>query len=433
MGLKNGTKGHNSLAINKSLTALPDSHQYLIALSGGLDSMVLLHAMGRIRDQLTGELKAIHVHHGMADESNDWLEHCRTQCTQLNIPLEARFVKVNTQGEGIEAEARKQRYAVLAEALEHGGVLLTAHHKNDQAETVIHHLIRGSGPAGLAAMPAVKAFANGQHCRPLLKIDREPLVKYANQNNIDYVEDPSNKDTSYSRNYIRHNILPEMVKHWPAAINGISRAATIQSEQLQLADEIAKEDLAQITHNDGSLITTKLELFGNARQRNCLRYWLRHFGHQDINLQQAQLDKLLQEVIHASADSTPVMRIGNTEIKRYHGHLFQLPKQQINEQGGKGTSTVTWNLDTDLTIPSLGLYLQPQILHNIAGLKPAETVEVRFRRGGEKFQLPGQKNHKTLKQLFQQWQVPTWRRNNIPLIYYKNELVIIWGYAVREH
>ncbi len=394
--------------------------------------MVLLYAMVEQQNRLQGEITAVHVHHGLADESNDWVEHCQTQCARLNIPLEIHYVKVSKQGSGIEAEARTQRYAVFADILEHNGILITAHHQNDQAETVIHHLIRGSGPAGLAAMPAVKNFANGKHCRPLLGIERGQLAKYAGQNNIDYVEDPSNKDTSYSRNYIRHNILPEMLRHWPEAIRGISRAASIQAEQLQLTDEIAAEDLVRVTNDNGTLSISKLEEFSPVRQGNCLRYWLRYFGHEDINLQMPQLDARRSEVIQAAATSNPGMSIKNTEIKRYQGQLFQLAKLAFTPELKHKSGKVIWELNSDLSIPSAGLYLQPQMLINTLGLKPAEKVEVRFRQGGEKFQPEGQKNHKTLKQLFQQWQVPTWRRNSIPLIYYKNELVMIYGYALRS-
>ena len=210
--------------------------QVLIAYSGGLDSHVLLHLCASLRAiQPQIVLRAIHIDHGLQAVSAQWVMHCQTVCAALNIPFicEALHLKVQT-GESVEAVAREARYAVFSQYLRAGEMLLTAHHQDDQAETVLLHLLRGSGVDGLAAMPEIRPLAQGYLGRPLLALSRAELVTYAQQNQLNYITDPSNADNRFDRNFLRQQIIPLLQQRWVAVNKTLARAARLQGETRQL-------------------------------------------------------------------------------------------------------------------------------------------------------------------------------------------------------
>ena len=220
---------------------------YWVAYSGGLDSSVLLSLFAELRRQLPIKLKAIHINHGLSPNASTWASLCATQCQSLQISYLERSVQVNANdGESIEEVARKKRYAVFAKCLEDGDILLTAHHQDDQAETFLLQLLRGAGVKGLAAMPQVKAFARGQHMRPLLEFSRSHLQAYAKERQLVWVDDESNLNLDFARNYIRHQLMPVLLQQWEGASDVIARSAAHCAEAQALLEEYALTDCEKV-------------------------------------------------------------------------------------------------------------------------------------------------------------------------------------------
>lgn len=213
--------------LSQLLIAHPQICRLIVGYSGGLDSHVLLHGLAMHRPYwLTQKLEAIYVDHGLQTASAVWGEHCAEVCRDLNMPF--RVLKIDARpvpGESPEAAARRARYAALAAELGFDSALLTAHHRDDQAETLLLQLLRGAGPYGLAAMPAVSRLGQGRLLRPFLEVDRAELLAYAGKHGLRWIEDASNTDTGFDRNYLRHRVLPLLRERWPAVNRTLSRSA----------------------------------------------------------------------------------------------------------------------------------------------------------------------------------------------------------------
>ncbi|HEV2320748.1 MAG TPA: tRNA lysidine(34) synthetase TilS, partial [Gammaproteobacteria bacterium] len=229
-----------------TLRGLPAAQRYWVALSGGLDSMVLLTALAVERGGLPGELRALHVHHGLHPKADEWQRHCEVACASLGIPLEIRRVEVHpATGESLEAVARERRYAAFREVVGADDLLLLAQHADDQLETFLLQALRGAGVRGLAAMPESASFSGLKLARPLLAYGRAELEAWARQQGLSWVEDPSNADTGFDRNYLRHEVLPRLKQRWPAAAETVSRSARLAAEADGLLKELAAEDTAR--------------------------------------------------------------------------------------------------------------------------------------------------------------------------------------------
>ena len=252
-----------------------------IAYSGGLDSHVLLHALVALRATHPLRLVAVHIDHGLAAQSGAWSQHCSAVCQALEVAFVLESVQVQGgSGEGTEAAARRARYAALARHVGPGEVLLTAHHQDDQAETLLLQLLRGAGVQGLAGMREAMGFAAGRHLRPLLGFSRAALRHYADSAGLQWIEDPSNADVGYRRNLLRHDVLPLLTQQWPQAAALLARAAQHAGEAALLLDELAAADLDRCRWRDTATVlsVSALQALSPARQRNVLRYWLRVRG-----------------------------------------------------------------------------------------------------------------------------------------------------------
>ncbi|MCP4042785.1 MAG: tRNA lysidine(34) synthetase TilS, partial [Gammaproteobacteria bacterium] len=268
-------------SILKSLLGFPGTGRYWVAYSGGLDSHVLLHLMASLRNRLEeGELRAVHVNHGLLPEALEWEVHCQQVCRELEIPCEILRVKAGPAGgEGPEAAARQARYTAIGKLMARDDVILTAHHQDDQAETLLLHLVRGSGPHGLAAMPSVRRFLPGWLGRPLLGYPRAALRLYGESHLLDWIDDPSNREDRYERNFLRNEILPAMKIRRPDLIGVLSRVASHQAEAICLMDELAKIDHAAVLGPaKDRLRVSGLRLLSPERRRNVIRYWIRGLG-----------------------------------------------------------------------------------------------------------------------------------------------------------
>ncbi len=400
------------------LDAWPGVRRFIVGYSGGVDSHVLLHRLAnqRYRDRT---LTALYVDHGLQAASAAWGEHCASVCHALNVPF--RVLKIDarpTTGESPEAAARRARYAALAAELAPDSALLTAHHRDDQAETLLLQLLRGAGPHGLAAMPAAARLGQGWLLRPLLNVDRAELLAYARAHDLHWIEDASNTDTGFDRNYLRHRVLPLLRERWPAVNRTLARSARLCAETAAWLDEEAAADLTSVaTDRPDCLAIPALQALSELRQRNLLRYWLRQLN---LPIPDArQLQHILHDALTAAADRNPCIRWPGAEVRRYRDRLYAMPPLMPHD----ARQRVIWRTDTEgwpsLELPGAGQLRMQKTMGT--GLRSEALASgaliVQFRQGGERFRLAGRSHSQELKKLLQQAGIPLWERERLPLIY----------------
>ncbi len=417
--------------LQESLSPLLENQKLIVAYSGGLDSHVLLHALSRLRHHgLKQSILAVHIDHGLQDESAQWAQHCEAVAYELHIPIKCQQVVVDQQkGLSLEAAARAARYLALASYLSEQDVLLTAHHENDQAETLMLQLLRGAGPKGLAAMPLKKSFSRGWHVRPLLFVSKQGFLQYARQNKLEWIEDPSNQLDKFDRNFWRNKVNPVIQQRWPSQAKTLCRAARLQAETVGLLDEVAAEDLARVENNQlGTLVIEKLKGLSEARMKNCLRYWIKQSGLPAPS--EIKLNTLCGQMLTAKQDAQPSVTWGGGEIRRYQGELYAMePLAEFDHK-----QVVAW-ADTSKPLLIAGLKTSLSInLLKAEGLWIAKDrpISIRFRQGGEVIKPAGRGIQKDLKKLFQEWGVPPWERARVPLIYFGEELVAVYKFTIAD-
>jgi len=402
------------------LAAHPAAHRLVVGYSGGLDSHVLLHLLATHRASWPERsLAAVYVDHRLQAASTAWGEHCARVCRDLDVPF--RVLRISARpgpGESPEAAARRARYAALAAELGPDAALLTAHHRDDQAETLLLQLLRGAGPHGLAAMPATARLGRGWLLRPLLDLDRAEVLAYARERGLRWIEDASNADTGFDRNYLRHRILPLLRERWPAANRTLARSARWCAETTAWLDAEAAADLACVVARrpDGLNLSALREL-SELRQRNVLRYWFRRLGLPTPDSR--QLWHILHDIPSAGRDRQPCVGWSGGEVRRYRDTLYAMPPLAPHD----ARQTLIWRASTDgwppLELPGVSWLRMEEIVG--AGLR-AEALAgglllVRFRQGGERFRPVGRSHGQELKKLLQEAGVPPWERDRLPLVY----------------
>ena len=410
----------------EGLPVVQSSRACVVAYSGGIDSHVLLHLC--YRSGLS--VRAVHIHHGLQAEADSWDAHCRNVCANIEIPYKCIHVDAQPQpGESPEDAARHARYRAFANELDNGEVLLTAHHQDDQAETLLLQLMRGAGPAGLASMPLIKSFANGYHARPLLGLKQQQLMEYAAEHKLVWVDDPSNADTSYDRNYVRKQVMPVLRRNWPNADQALTQAAKLQQDTLEIVEAMAATDLAAVSNQQqNSLSITKLRQLTEARQYNVLRYWINAAGFD--RPRRNILQEIIDSVLPATEDASPLVFWASTEIRRYRDALYILKALNSHEIH----HVYAWDGEQPLFVETLHVELRLEQARG-KGLKQdavARGLTVRFRQGGEQLRPHGRRHTHSLKKLMQDARIPPWQRNRIPLIYIGHELACVCGYWVAE-
>jgi tRNA(Ile)-lysidine synthase len=401
--------------------------RFVIAFSGGMDSHVLLNAVSAFRVELNGKaVVALHVNHGLSERSNDWSKHCAKQCEKLGVSFTNIVVDAKARaGESPEAAARDARYQAFREFIQPGDCLLTAHHQDDQAETLLIQLLRGAGPRGLAAMPKVTKFSDGWHARPLLNFSRDELLEYAQQNDLSWIDDESNSDTRFDRNFLRHEIMPKLKSRFPGMAATLSRSASLCAEAAELLASAAVDDLAKVKIGVESFSVSGLLALGEVRARNLLHQSCRDRGLPTPSA--AQLQCVWDEVVGASADSEPVVSWAGGEARRYRDVLFMSSTLTEHDAG----LSLPWDGQEDLLIPGLGELHGEQVTgEGVAQSALAGNLEIRFRQGGEKLRPAGRAGHHALKKLFQEEGIPPWLRGRIPLVYGDGELLAVAGHWV---
>ncbi|MDS4028479.1 MAG: tRNA lysidine(34) synthetase TilS [Candidatus Contendobacter sp.] len=398
----------------------PQARRLVIGYSGGLDSQVLLHGLATHRGRWPERtLAAIYVDHGLQTASAAWGEHCGEVCHALDIPFRALRVDARPEpGESPEAAARRARYAALAAELELDTALLTAHHRDDQAETLLLQLLRGAGPHGLAAMPLAARLGRGWLLRPLLAVDRADLLAYAQAHQLRWIEDASNTDPGFDRNYLRHRVLPLLRERWPAANRALARSARWCAEAAAWFDLEATVDLARIgTDRPDGLHLPALRELGAIRQRNLLRYWLRQLGLPIPD--HRQLEHVLRDGLTARHDRQPRIHWPGGEIRRYRDTLYAMSPLAPHDAHRHFVWRAGANGYPPLELPGIG----ELALRETSGAGLRATVLaggeliVRFRQGGERFRPAGRRHGQELKKLWQEAGVPPWERDRLPLLY----------------
>ena len=404
------------------LTADDAPARWLVAFSGGLDSTLLLDAVRC--SAIEAPVTVVHIDHGLHDDSALWSAHCAAHADALGIDYVAREVSIDQDsGESLEAVAREARYAVFAELLAPGDALLTAHHADDQLETILLRLLRGTGVRGLAAIRERAMLGVGLLLRPLLDFTRVEIVEQARRRGLDWLEDPSNRDLRFDRNFLRQRCLPNLLERWPRAGPVASRLARQMAEAEAVLAESAALDLAAV--DDPECIS--LALFADlspARRNNALRFAVQLAGLSTPSAAQlAELGRILE----VREDAEAAVTWPGAEARLYRQHLYLMPAATDTELvDGKVTATKSCRVGDG----ALKLVEAPD--YGIPDQWAQEGLSVVFRQGGERFQPHRSDCHKTLKHWFQEQGVVPWMRNSVPLLYHGDELVAVGDLALAD-
>lgn len=378
----------------------------VVALSGGLDSMVLLHALAAMPAARIRGLRALHVHHGLHAGADAWQMHCEAACEALRVPL--RTVRVDVprdHGEGLEAAARHARHAAFADELEAGEVLVLAHHRDDQAETFLMRALRGSGVDGLGAMQAWRAFARGWLWRPLLAYPRAQLLAYAQAHGLQWIDDPSNDDTRFDRNFLRRRVLPLLRERWPHADAAFARSAGLCSDAAGLLDEGDAHALARLRTADPNILDRRaLRALPAPRRARVLRCWVAELGLPPLPA--GGITCIEADVLDARDDADPRFA--------WHGATIRAWRDLLHADRPYPVLPAAWRCEWDGAIP---IRLPGGGELHLEGGRPFDApVTVHARQGGERITLPGRDHSHALKHVLQELGIPPWERERLPLV-----------------
>ncbi len=396
---------------------LGEDKTYWVAYSGGLDSHVLLSLCHQLSREQSLSFRVLHVNHGLSPNASDWARHCSAICENYQLPYEQINIHIHSaSGESLEEIAREQRYAAFALRMQKNDVLLTGHHQGDQAETLLLQLLRGSGVKGLSAMPAIKLFGQGVHARPLLGYTRDEIKQYAVSRQLNWIEDESNQNEKFSRNYLRHHIMPLLRQRWPAVDTALSRSAAYCAEAQSLLNDYGSILCEQVQGAaPGTLSVSGLLTLDESRQKLVLRTWIEAAGYPLPDSK--KMHAIVHDVLTADRDRFPLVCWGDTELRRYRDHLHVMARLPEHDS----SQYVHWDLSHTLSVSGIGDVHAGQIISNTV-LANDQVVEVRFRQGGEMIELAG-RGRQFIKNLFQEWSIAPWLRDRVPLIYVNGKLV----------
>jgi len=398
-----------------------------IALSGGLDSVVLLEVINELAGSLGLAVSALHVNHGLHEQAAQWAQYCRQCCDRLGVALTVDQVTVSRHsGLGIEAAARAQRYAAFARV--RADYLALAHHLDDQVETFVMQLLRGAGTKGLSAMPVERPL--GDHgpalLRPFLSLTRAQLAQYAAVHKVEWVEDASNAEQAFDRNFLRHAVLPVIEQRFPAYRTTVSRASRNLAEASELTEILGVQDLDELRINGGGLDLGKLRTWPLSRALNAVRCLLLQSGcatpGRDL------LVEALRQAFEARQDARVRVDFGGFSLRRYRRGLFVV-RNLLVPPGWQGN----WRGESELALPpglgalrfrrTTGCGLSARLLQD-------QHVRIAFRAGGERIALACNRPHRDLKKLFQEAGMAPWQRERTPLLFSGTELALVPGLGI---
>lgn len=393
-----------------------------VGFSGGLDSTVLLAALAAFRPSQI-PVKAIHIHHGLQAVADDWVIHCQKICQELNIELVVKYVQL-AQGSSIEAQARIARYEAFGSLMSGNDVLCLAHHQRDQAETFLLNLMRGAGLDGLSAMPSKRPLDFNQSTseavapwlyRPLLSVPYQALQHYAEQHQLSWVEDPTNQDTQFRRNFIRYKCLPLLEEMWSKPEQKIEQSVAHLTEAKILLQDLASQDLQTIEHSTNRLNFKELQKLNHLRQKNALRYWGANFLQRHFD--QATMDWFFNDCFKARADASPSRKLAQGELRRYRNFVYYVV--ELKEfKAIPITRPGDWRKARIDLIETQQEGLNASFLNHQIVVRPLSADD--------------SLNRRALKTWFQTQGIPPWQRSQWPVVEIDGELAAVVGFKVFE-
>ena len=384
---------------NKDLSL--EGKNIVVALSGGIDSVVLLHYL---HAHYPDDCRAIHCNHHLSKHCDEWDEFCKDLCNKLRIPYSNVDIFIENES-NLEENARKKRYHSLSSNLKENEVLCTAHHQNDQAETLLLQLFRGAGVAGLASMPKSKPLGKGVHYRPMLNIKKSEIIEYAKDNHLSWVEDDSNTNTNFRRNFLRLDIIPKLETAYKNLAKTLTRSAKHQSEALALIQALAKIDIQerQLVNPSHQINIQRLAQLDTLRIKNVIRY---HLSSLEFLAPSDKVMKQILDLLSAKEDANPLVNWDQFEIRRYQGDLYF-----INNQVEKNNNFCPFHAEFE-NLPNFS---------------------IRYRAEGQRIKLPGKKHSQSLKKVLQDANIPPWERSSLKMYYIKDELRAMERLGRMEH
>ena len=417
--------------VEKGFVSLSKSHKKMktmtVALSGGIDSVVLLHLLHRLQKTQNFTLKASHVHHGLSKNADKWVKFCEKLCRKLSIPLDINYVKLpQKKSLGIEGEARQLRYEKLLQS--QTDLVVLAHHEDDQAETFLLQLIRGAGLKGLSSMAHFDAPR--RLWRPLLNTSRADIESYAKKHKLKWIEDESNQNIDFDRNFIRSKVLPILKNRFSHIIKVISRSSSHLAEAQHLLDDLAQIDLKSYLKSYSykhKLNVKTLDKLSNVRAKNALRFWLEM--NEQLMPSRDLLDELLRQVLTAKKDATIKIELSKEfEIRRYQDEIYIVPKNHKNLKNYE----MIWAGESEIILPNGQKLTFKEVKGRGINLKflGDQKLKIRNRQGGEFFKPDSKRPTKKIKQLLQESDLPPWERENLPLVFVGDDLAFVPNFGI---
>jgi tRNA(Ile)-lysidine synthase len=437
MTLHSLTNTFSSILLRKIEHSPTKIDRLVVAYSGGVDSHVLLHqAVEFARTQTEIEVCAVYVNHGLSLNSTKWQAHCAQVCNELTIPLHVEKVDIYPQSrQSLEKLARDARYKALASYVTPHTILLTGQHADDQVETFLLALKRGSGPKGLASMAVAKSFASGQLVRPLVTSTRKDIEQYANEHALQWIEDESNRDVAFDRNFLRADVVPKLTERWPQIHKTVQRSAELCNEQETLLNELLQDKLTTALNHDGSLSILFLHNQSPLVRNRLLRMW---FEKNNTPMPSAsQLDEIWLSVALARIDATPILQLQQHSVRRFNQALHLVSAQQsvtqfsselaigqsITLPDGLGTISI---VEKDEAIDMS----EVKAVHTLTLNNLQQPITVQFSTAGLIAHPSQRSRSRKMKKLWQELQVPTWERGRFPVLLSDQQVIAVAGLFV---
>lgn len=413
-----------------------NAKRWLVGFSGGLDSTVLLHALSKLQKvgRWTKPILAVHVHHGLSAQADQWQQHCQNVAAQWQVDFIAQRVAVSQSGGGIEEAARTARYKVFAGLMQPGDLLLLAHQLNDQAETLLFRLLRGTGPHGLAGMLLVRPFAAGLLLRPLLSFSRPQLQDYARVEGLRWIEDDSNANDNFDRNYLRNQVLPLLAKRWPEFEQRWGQTARWCEETNQLTADLAALDLFTCDQRrqrvGWSLSLSALQMLSPARRNNVLRYW---FAEHHLSSPEAKHLLEIEQQLLLGDSATAEVSWAEVVLRRLSERLYLLNKKTLEpalaNNSNKDGEPLRWTDLSQAIELADGATLEATKVRgagiSVAKIAAGDHVSILVRQGGERCHPADRGHSQTLKKLLQEYSLEPWLRDRVPLLYVGDQLAAV--------
>ena len=389
--------------------------------------MVLLHALAS--QYPTDKILAVHINHNLQAESQAWEKFCHSASAELGIEYQSIRLQLKSLNSNIEEQARIQRYLSLSQIMSKGDALMTAHHQDDQAETFMLQLLRGAGLKGLSAMDQVSNFPPGKLFRPLLKFSRAQIEGYARSHQLQWIDDPSNRDDRFDRNFIRHEVMPVLDRRWPAASQTIARSAENCREATLIIDDISANDLFDsMGAYKHSLSISKLRALPQPRQHAVVRAWVEE---NDFPLPDRKITQTIcTDFIDSRQDARPLLNWSYVKLYRFNDYLYLIGTSLLNKMDTLKPSVNTLR-QGNIELPYPSGKLQVRLMPGISDEQLADT-QISFRQQGQIVSLQNRQGSRKLKKLLQDWHVPPWMRHFVPMLYVNGQCQAIADYAFCE-